>query len=67
MQGGPDDELIALRKRFDLDYLREDIPALLRESSEGIHRVKKIVQDLKDFAWTGQEMGDQRPAPTRRC
>ena len=25
MQGGPDDELIALRKRFDLDYLREDI------------------------------------------
>ena len=50
MQGGPDDELIALRKRFDLDYLREDIPALLRESSEGIHRVKKIVQDLKDFS-----------------
>ncbi len=48
--GGQDDELLALRNRFDLDYLRQDIPALLRESSEGIDRVKKIVQDLKDFS-----------------
>ena len=34
----------------DLDYLREDIPALMRESKEGIARVRHIVQDLKDFS-----------------
>ncbi len=40
----------ALREQFDLAYLKEDLPALLEESKEGITRVKKIVQDLKDFS-----------------
>ncbi|MBI2308606.1 MAG: PAS domain S-box protein [Rhodocyclales bacterium] len=40
----------ALRSELDLDFLKEDIPALLKESKEGITRVKKIVQDLKDFS-----------------
>jgi signal transduction histidine kinase len=35
---------------IDLDFLKEDIPNLMRESMEGITRVKKIVQDLKDFS-----------------
>jgi PAS domain S-box-containing protein len=39
-----------VRKQFDLEFLREDIPALLSESRDGITRVKKIVQDLKDFS-----------------
>lgn len=34
----------------DLDFLRDDIQQLLEESREGIGRVKKIVQDLKDFS-----------------
>ena len=34
----------------DLAFLKEDIPLLMRESREGITRVKKIVQDLKDFS-----------------
>jgi two-component system NtrC family sensor kinase len=34
----------------DLAYLRDDIPALMRESKEGIARVRHIVQDLKDFS-----------------
>lgn len=38
------------KKEMDLDYLREDIPNLMRESKDGIQRVKKIVQDLKDFS-----------------
>ncbi|GAO37369.1 hypothetical protein SCT_2790 [Sulfuricella sp. T08] len=42
--------LQAVRKQFDLAFLREDIPALLSESRDGITRVKKIVQDLKDFS-----------------
>ena len=44
------DDLLALRKRIELDYLKEDIPVMMRESMEGIDRVRKIVQDLKDFS-----------------
>lgn len=43
-------ELVALRKEMELDFLKEDIPTLMRESKEGIVRVRKIVQDLKDFS-----------------
>lgn len=39
-----------LRERVELDFLRDDIPQLMRESREGIARVRKIVQDLKDFS-----------------
>ena len=42
--------LQALRQKIDVDFLREDIPSLIHESQEGITRVKKIVQDLKDFS-----------------
>lgn len=39
-----------VRKEVELDYLRQDIPDLLRESGEGLARIKRIVADLKDFA-----------------
>ena len=39
-----------LRERIELEFLMEDIPVLMRESREGIVRVRKIVQDLKDFS-----------------
>ncbi len=42
--------LKALRKRIELDFLKEDIPELMAQSREGIERVRKIVQDLKDFS-----------------
>ncbi|WP_417070903.1 ATP-binding protein [Niveibacterium terrae] len=45
-------ELAALAQEIDYDYLREDITSLTRESTEGIERVRKIVQDLKDFSRT---------------
>lgn len=34
----------------ELDYLREDVVALIKESKEGLNRVKRIVSDLKDFS-----------------
>jgi hemerythrin-like metal-binding protein len=46
----PLDEVMAVRKEADLDFLREDVVVLLKESQEGLARVKKIVQDLKDFS-----------------
>lgn len=44
---------VALREA-DLEFLREDLPALLAESQEGLGRVTKIVQDLKDFSHVGE-------------
>jgi signal transduction histidine kinase len=35
---------------LDLAFLREDLSALLEESNHGLDRVKRIVQDLKDFS-----------------
>ena len=43
-------ELLRLISELDLGFLREDIPKLMAESKEGIVRVRKIVQDLKDFS-----------------
>jgi signal transduction histidine kinase len=43
-------ELAALRERLQLEFLKDDVPQLMRESREGIVRVRRIVQDLKDFS-----------------
>ncbi|MBI5889111.1 MAG: PAS domain S-box protein [Nitrosomonadales bacterium] len=43
-------EIGNLKRRIDIAYLKQDVKALLTESHEGINRVKKIVQDLKDFS-----------------
>ncbi len=42
--------LAALREEIELEYLKEDIPNLMTETLEGVRRVRKIVQDLKDFS-----------------
>jgi two-component system, NtrC family, sensor kinase len=42
--------LVRLRKDLQVDYLKEDVPGLIRESKEGIVRVRSIVQDLRDFS-----------------
>lgn len=41
----------AARREAELEYVRQDVKALLNESREGVTRVKKIVQDLKDFSY----------------
>jgi two-component system, NtrC family, sensor kinase len=43
-------ELERVDAAVDLDFVQEDLPQLLSESEEGLSRVKKIVQDLKDFS-----------------
>jgi two-component system NtrC family sensor kinase len=43
------------RQEADIDYLREDISALIDESIEGTTRVRRIVQDLRDFSRAGRE------------
>lgn len=40
------------KTEVDVNFVREDIAALMQESAEGIERVRQIVQDLKDFSRT---------------
>ncbi|MBC2658994.1 hybrid sensor histidine kinase/response regulator [Pseudomonas sp. MSSRFD41] len=40
----------SLRDSIELDFLRQDIPQLIKESKEGIGRVEQIVKDLKNFS-----------------
>ncbi len=42
-----------LAEKYEIDFITDDLTALLEESKEGITRVKDIVQDLKDFSRTG--------------
>jgi len=42
-----------LREQTDVPFLREDIRSLLSESRDGLLRVKRIVEDLKDFSRGG--------------
>jgi hemerythrin-like metal-binding domain len=46
--------LESYKQSIELEYVRQDIVDLLDESSEGLDRVKQIVQDLKDFARAGE-------------
>lgn len=54
----PPADAAALRQTMNVheyEYLREDIVSLLDESCAGVHRVKQIVQDLKDFSHAGEQ------------
>lgn len=44
--------LSELLQRAELEYIRNDLPVLMQESQEGIERVRRTVQDLKDFSRT---------------
>ena len=48
------EEILALKREADWEYLKQDVRDLLSESAEGIARVKRIVQDLKDFSHVDQ-------------
>ncbi len=44
-----------LEAGIDIDFILDDIKDLIEESREGTERIKKIVQDLKDFAHPGDD------------
>ena len=43
-------ELQNLSQSLDIEFVQSDLPQLIEESREGVERVRKIVQDLKDFS-----------------
>lgn len=42
----------ARKRAVDFDMIVQDLPALLEESREGVDRIRKIVQNLRDFSRT---------------
>ncbi|MDL2356621.1 MAG: response regulator [Pseudomonadota bacterium] len=42
--------IAALKAAAEVDFIREDVDALMSESRDGLLRVKEIVQSLKDFS-----------------
>ena len=44
-----------MKKEMDLAFIKEDLIALLAETNQGIDRVTRIVQDLKDFSRVDRE------------
>ena len=42
----------ALKAACELEYLKDDLRQLFRESQDGLDRVRKIIQSLKDFSRT---------------
>ncbi|NMF86915.1 ATP-binding protein [Aromatoleum petrolei] len=47
-------DIARVKEDIDAAYLRDDIGDLLRESLDGLQRVRRIVQDLKDFSHVGK-------------
>jgi two-component system NtrC family sensor kinase len=47
-------QLASLRDAADLEFLKDDVTDLVRESMDGLKRVKDIVQALKDFSHVGE-------------
>ena len=43
------------KNEFDIVYLKSDITELIAESQDGLSRIIKIVRDLKDFSYMGDE------------
>jgi PAS domain S-box-containing protein len=54
--GSPDTAtaIAQLKQQADLEFLKEDVTALVKESMDGLKRVKDIVQSLKDFSHVGE-------------
>jgi len=47
-------QMAALSRGADLAFLRDDVTDLVRESMDGLKRVRDIVQALKDFSHVGE-------------
>lgn len=48
-------ELQHIEAQFDLPFVRQELPPLIRDSLDGLARVRRIVQDLRDFSFVDQK------------
>lgn len=47
--------ILSLESEIDIDFIMDDVSALIGDCKEGTERIKKIVLDLKDFAHPGED------------
>lgn len=59
-------QLDSLRKEADFEYMLDDSRALISETRDGLTRVKKIVQDLRDFSRVDAS-SEREVADLHRC
>lgn len=57
---GMRNDLESAKRTADIEFIRADVLALLSESREGLTRVTKIVQDLKNFSRSAGDENWQR-------
>ncbi len=50
--------LAKLRHKIDLGFIREDVAPLFRETNHGLERVIRIVDDLRAFVGSGEEISE---------
>jgi two-component system NtrC family sensor kinase len=50
------DQVNKLKQERDYDYIKQDVFQLMAQSKDGLARMRKIVQDLKDFSHVGEEV-----------
>ncbi|MDA8141799.1 MAG: PAS domain S-box protein [Desulfobacteraceae bacterium] len=48
-------EIEDIEAQIDVEYIRQDLAALIGDCRSGTERIKKIVEDLKHFAHPGQD------------
>jgi len=48
-------DIKAMAKDIDIDYLSEEIPLAIEQSMEGLQRIAKIVNAMKDFSHPGSQ------------
>ena len=58
-------DIEAIKASKDFDYLLSDIFQIVEESKDGLSRMKRIVQDLKDFSRVGES--EWQPANLHQC
>jgi PAS domain S-box-containing protein len=49
----PSADMLESLRRSDIDYLLQEIPLAIEQSLEGVERVSKIVQSMKEFSHPG--------------
>ena len=53
--GALGEQIARIKQEIDLDFLRGDIGQLIAESTDGAQRIRRIVQDLRDFSRVGED------------
>ena len=43
-------DIASIMKSIDLDFLREDVPVIIKDCREGVDRAKRIINDLRMFS-----------------